>query len=123
MAYPAAELNENQFATDPRKRLDESGATIRIFTGTGTLMSRYTELGERGPPHLTERRDYPTDNVIVRFPRRIESATWIALDGTEEELEVYDTDGGGEIVIPEAPYDCAVIVDFVADLGADLVAP
>jgi hypothetical protein len=39
------ELNGDQFATDLRKRLDESGATIRIFN-TGTLMSHYTELGD-----------------------------------------------------------------------------
>ena len=111
MAYPAEKLNEDQFATDLRKRLDESGATIRIFN-TGTLMSFYTEAADRGVLHLTEYSDYPTDNITVRFPRKIEKAVWVPLDGEEEALEVYDTDGGGEIVIPEAASYCAVTVQF-----------
>lgn len=113
MAYPAEKLNEDQFAAGLRKRLDESGATIRIFN-TGTLMSYYTTAEGRGVLHLTEYSDYPTDNVTVRFPQKIKKALWITLDGEEEELEVYDTDGGGEIVIPEAPSYCAVTVEFAA---------
>ncbi len=111
MAYPSEKFEEDQFATDLRKRLDESGSTIRIFN-TGTLMSYYTEQGDRGVLHLTEYSDYPTDNVTVRFPRNISKAVWITLDGYEEELEVYDTDGGGEIVIPETPWYCAVAIEF-----------
>lgn len=113
MAYPEEAFEEDKFATDLRQRLDENGSTIRIFN-TGTLMSYYAELGRRGVLHLTEYSDYPTDNVTVRFPRKIEKATWTTLDGYEQELEVYDTVGGGEIVIPEVPVYCAVTLEFVA---------
>ncbi len=112
MAYPSAEFEGDQFATDLRKRLDESGSSIRIFN-TGTLMSFYTEQGDQGVLHLTEYSDYPTENITVRFPRKISKAVWTTLDGYEEELEVYDTDGGGEIVIPETPWYCAVTIDFI----------
>jgi len=112
MAYPSEKFEEDQFATDLRKRLDESGSTIRIFN-TGTLMSFYTEQGDRGVLHITEYSDYPTDNVTVRFPRKIAKAVWTTLEGDEEELEVYDTDGGGEIVIPETSWYCAVTIDFL----------
>lgn len=113
LAYPDAELDEDRFATDLRRRLDEGGRTIRLFN-TGTLMSFYTEsdAGDRAVLHLTEYSDYPTDNVTVRLPKPIQKAVWVPLSGEPEDLQVYDTEGGGEIVIPEVPGYCAVVVDF-----------
>ena len=115
LAYADAKIDEDRFATDLRRRLDESGRAIRIFN-TGTLMSFYTETeaGDRAVLHLTEHSDYPTDNVTVRLPKPIQKAVWTTLAGEEEELQVYDTEGGGEVVIPEVPGYGALTVDFEA---------
>jgi hypothetical protein len=116
VAFPAPELNGDKFASELRDRLEKKQAAPKIYN-VGTIMSRYSEDPDSGRAvlQLTEYSDYPTENVTVRLPAKMAKARFIPLEGSEEDLEIYEGDGGSEIVIPEVPYYCAVVLEPAQD--------
>ncbi len=112
VAYPAPELDGDKFARDLRSRIEKKRAAPKIYN-VGTIMSRYGVDASSGRSvlHLTEYSDYPTENITVRLPRRVTKARYIPLEGPEEDLEIYQTESGSEVVIPEAPGYCAVVFE------------
>jgi hypothetical protein len=114
--FPAPELNGDKFASELRDRLEKKHAAPKIYN-VGTIMSRYAEDPDSGRAvlQLTEYSDYPTENVTVRLPAKMAKARFIPLEGPAEDLEIYGGEEGSEVVIPEVPYYCAVVLEPAQD--------
>ena len=110
VAYPAPELDSDKFAGELRSRIEKKRASPKIYN-VGTIMSRYAADAQTGRSilHLTEYSDYPTENVTVRLPAKVSKARFVPLEGPEEDLEIYETEAGSEVIVPEVPYYCAVV--------------
>ena len=112
VAYPAPELNGDKFAGDLRGRIEKKDAAPKIYN-VGTIMSRYSVDADGGLSvlQLTEYSDYPTENVTVRLPHVVSRARFLPLEGPEEDLEIYETEHGSEVVVPEVPSYCAIVFE------------
>lgn len=112
VSYPAPELNGDKFAGELRGRIEKKDAAPKLYN-VGTIMSRYAvdPANGRSVLQLTEYSDYPTENVTVRLPHAISKARFLPLEGPAEDLEVYEAEHGSEVVVPEVPSYCAVVLE------------
>jgi hypothetical protein len=112
LAYPAEEVDSDQFSRDVRDTLNKKHAGPRLYN-VGTIISLLTHDPETGRAllQMTEYGDYPTENVTVRFPRKFAKAELHTVRQPPAALEIYEEEDGIEIVIPSVPSYCAVILE------------
>ena len=112
--YPPEEVDSDRFSRNVRDLVEDKHAAPRPYN-VGSIISlyRYDPSSDRGLLQMTEYGDYPTENITVRFPRAIKSATVHSIKGEPLELKIYEGDkGGSEIDIPEVPGYCGIIIEF-----------
>ena len=112
--YPAEEVDSDRFSRDVRNLVEHKRAAPRLYN-VGSIISLYLydASNDKALLQMTEYGDYPTENITVRFPRAIESATVHFIDREPIELKIYEGNkGGSEIDIPEVPGYCGVIIEF-----------
>ena len=112
--YPAEEVDSDRFSRDVRDLVEEKHAAPRPYN-VGSIISlyRYDPASDRALLQMTEYGDYPTENITVRFPREIKSATVHFVEREALDLKIYEGDkGGSEIDIPEVPGYCGVVIAF-----------
>lgn len=112
--YPPEEVDSDRFSRNVRDLVEDKHAAPRPYN-VGSIISlyRYDPSSDRALLQMTEYGDYPTENITVRFPREIKTATVHSIGGEPVELKIYEGDkGGSEIDIPEVPGYCGVIIEF-----------
>jgi hypothetical protein len=80
----------------------------------GTIISlyRFDPGSNRTLVQMTEYGDYPTKNITIKFPSKVNRASLHAFGKDSQELKIYEgQDGGSEIDVPQVPFYCAIVVD------------
>jgi hypothetical protein len=112
--FPSEQAVESdRFSRAIRGIVDNKHAAPKLYN-VGSIISLYSVNPDTGQAllQMTEYGDYPTENVTVRLPNKIQQARLHAIGAEPQDLKIYEgEDGGSEIDIPKVPIYCAILID------------
>jgi hypothetical protein len=106
-------MDSDRFSRAMRDLVDQKRAAPKMYN-VGTIISlyRFEPGSDRALVQMAEYGDFPTENITIKFPRKVSHASLHAFGKDPQELKIYEgQDGGSEIDVPKVPFYCAIILD------------
>jgi hypothetical protein len=121
--FPAARRDQVTMGKEDVERLDALWKGVNSMVGRSNLGARLFNVssmltnllqGPGGKPvvlHLANFSGYPVENVTVQFPGEYKRAKLLTPEAAARDLELYPTEDGTGVDIPEVPGFATLILD------------